>query len=251
MKKIALISDIHGNLPALHAVLDDINNNFKADEIYCLGDLVDAAPWHNEVIELLHAQNIPTVLGNHDERIAINGKVIPLAKHGPEESAARIKAIEYTKQSTLANNRKFLQQLPNSIELEYAGIKMLLVHGSPLNNRHYIYEDHDQHEIAQWFLDYNADYIFTGHTHLSYIRSISLNQSNKTGCIVNVGSVGRSKEKIGAKAVYAWLTIEKNGASHCEIRKIDFDVQKTIQGIKESPIDDFYARFFEKHLLED
>lgn len=49
MNKIAIISDIHANLPALQAVLKDIAK-FEADEIYCLGDLTDGAPWHNEVI---------------------------------------------------------------------------------------------------------------------------------------------------------------------------------------------------------
>lgn len=79
MKKIAIISDIHANLPALEAVLNDIQTNYTTEDIYCLGDLVDAAPWHNEVIELIEARGIPTVMGNHDERIVLNSQVIPMA----------------------------------------------------------------------------------------------------------------------------------------------------------------------------
>lgn len=66
--KIALFSDIHGNLPALEAVLSDIDK-YRPDEIYCLGDLLNFAPWTNEIIDLLRERNIPVVMGNHDEGI--------------------------------------------------------------------------------------------------------------------------------------------------------------------------------------
>lgn len=68
---IAVISDIHGNLPALQAVLRDITSR-QIDRIYCLGDLVNFAPWPNEVIELIRAENIPTLCGNHDLSIGLN-----------------------------------------------------------------------------------------------------------------------------------------------------------------------------------
>ncbi|HVS97763.1 MAG TPA: metallophosphoesterase, partial [Puia sp.] len=66
--RIAILSDIHANLPALEAVLFDIGQQ-HADCIYCLGDLVNFAGWDNEVIHLVRQSNIPTVQGNHDEGI--------------------------------------------------------------------------------------------------------------------------------------------------------------------------------------
>ena len=66
--KIALISDIHGNLPALKAVLNDIKKQ-QPDAIFCLGDLVNFAGWDNEVIDLIRKNNIPCLQGNHDEGI--------------------------------------------------------------------------------------------------------------------------------------------------------------------------------------
>src|SRR4051812_18015918 len=96
MSLIAIFSDIHGNLPALKAVLDDIDTR-KADQLYCLGDLVDFAPWTNEVIELLRSRKIVCIMGNHDERIAFDKPMIPLAKHSPEETKARITAIDDTR----------------------------------------------------------------------------------------------------------------------------------------------------------
>ncbi|HWW43426.1 metallophosphoesterase family protein, partial [Pedobacter sp.] len=58
MIKIAVFSDVHGNLPALEAVLEDMERR-GADQIYCLGDLVDFAPWNNEVIDRIRKQKIP------------------------------------------------------------------------------------------------------------------------------------------------------------------------------------------------
>ena len=64
-KKIAIITDVHGNLEALTSVLEDIKkNNF--DEIICLGDSIDIGPNSKECIELLIENNVKSVLGNHE-----------------------------------------------------------------------------------------------------------------------------------------------------------------------------------------
>lgn len=246
MQRIAIISDIHGNLPALKAVLKDIETEYKADKIYCLGDLVDAVPWHNEVIEVIRQMKIPTVMGNHDERIVLDSKVVPMPKHTEEETKARISTIAYTKRTITEENKKFLATFPENIRTGYAQINCLLVHGSPRSNKQYIFEDHAEEEIKEWFREYQTDIILMGHTHFSYIRPIEVDGVEKL--FINVGSVGRCKEKIGAKAVYLWLTINDDGKVIPVMRKIDYDVQKAIEGVKESPIPNFYAEFFEKHL---
>lgn len=247
MKKIAIISDIHANLPALTTVLKDIDNNYHADEIYCLGDLVDCAPWHNEVIEVIKQRGIPTIMGNHDERIALNAEVIPMAKHSAEETKARLEAIEYTKVSTTPANKTFLSALKENIMIQCGNYRCLLVHGSPNSNREYIFEDHPQEDIAPWFEKYEADIIITGHTHYSYIRTIPTVHGAKR--IINAGSVGRTRENIGGKAVYLQLNIDNIGDVTPVLRKLDYDIEATIQGIKASPISDFYARFFERCLV--
>jgi predicted phosphodiesterase len=82
MHRIAIISDLHANLPALDVVLDDLDGR-QPDAVFCLGDPVDFAPWPNEVIETIRHRRIPTIMGNHDERIALDHAIIPLKKtHG-------------------------------------------------------------------------------------------------------------------------------------------------------------------------
>ncbi len=70
MKRIALISDIHANLPALRAVLADIDERANVDAIYHLGDLTGYAPWPNEVVNLLRERAIPGISGNYDSTVA-------------------------------------------------------------------------------------------------------------------------------------------------------------------------------------
>lgn len=63
--RIACFSDVHSNLPALEAVLQDIKSQ-SVTQVYCLGDVVGYAPFPNELIELLRKENIRTVMGNYD-----------------------------------------------------------------------------------------------------------------------------------------------------------------------------------------
>lgn len=235
MLNIAVISDIHGNLPALKAVLEDIDTH-DVSQLYCLGDLTDAAPWHNEVIGLVRQLRIPTIMGNHDERIAFDHPVYPQKKHSPVEQAARLQAINYTKETITAENKTFLASLPRSIRLDFGGYKILLVHGSPGSNEEYLYETHPEAALLPFFDEHQADMIVGGHTHLSYIRSLSGEKM-----MVNAGSAGRTKEQDGM-ATYLLLQVDEGQVTPV-IRKVAYPLEETLRGIRESVIPDFYADF--------
>ncbi|HVI46397.1 MAG TPA: metallophosphoesterase family protein [Chitinophaga sp.] len=241
MLNIAIISDIHGNLPALNAVLADISQR-GADQIYCLGDLTDAAPWHNEVISLIRRRHIPVIMGNHDERIAFDLPIVPLSKHGPEETAARITAINYTKATITPDNSRFLANLPAFIQLHFGRYKLMLAHGSLRSNDEYLYQQHDEDDLFQMMQQQQADALVVGHTHISYIRHLY----NGEKLLVNAGSVGRTKEQDGM-ATYVLLQIDQHhtGAPAAffnpVIRKVAYPLEETLEGIRSSPIPDFYA----------
>lgn len=239
MHRIAIISDLHANLPALHAVLEDLDTR-QPEAIFCLGDLVDFAPWPNEVIETIRQRQIPAIMGNHDEHIAFNHAILPLEKHTEEERAARVHAIEYTRRTISEHNREYLSRLPRTMRISYGtgsnATKMLLVHASARSIDEYIYEDHPKTRLISMLRKNNADVIVMGHTHLPYIRTFT---GGKVA--INAGSVGRSKED-RISAAYLMLTIDES-CIRPEIVRVAYPVEETIQGILESSIPDFYAKF--------
>jgi len=211
MIEIAIFSDIHGNLFALNTVLKDIEKR-GTNQVYCLGDLIDFAPWSNEVIEAIKALKIPCLLGNHDERVAFNLPVIPISHHDQEETRQRLTAINHSKDTITDSNKLWLSQLPYNIELQYKikGFfkRVLLVHASTRSNDEYIHIGHDEEDLINMFLTTQADAIVMGHTHISYKKNLSVN-GIKNKLLVNAGSVGRSREA-DRLASYSILRISEN-----------------------------------------
>jgi predicted phosphodiesterase len=243
MYKIAIFSDVHANLPALEAVLEDIDT-WQPDTVVCLGDLVDFAPWPNETIAMIRKARILTVLGNHDERIATERPTLPLPKHSMEERRARACAIEWTRNAITPQNKEYLKSLPTSLTLKFPvgprSRSILMTHAGPYSIDEYIYEDHPENILEEALSTSEVDVLVSGHTHLSYIREIS----NSTRIVMNVGSVGRTKEKISG-AVYGRLTINDHGIKP-EIIRIQYPITTTISAIRQSQIPSFYTEFLQK-----
>lgn len=236
--QLAIISDIHANVIALDEVLRDINNK-GITQIYCLGDLVDFAPWGNEVIARLQERNIPCLLGNHDQRIAFDEPIIPLSHHDAIETANRNTAINLTKNEITAAHKKWLATLPYSIELAFKlgdhFTKILLVHASLRSNDEYIYESTSKAELSLLLREKEVDILVMGHTHHPYTQRF------EDILFVNAGSVGRSKEK-DRKASYTLVTLTEEGID-AKIVKIEYPIEKVANAIYNSSIPNFYGDF--------
>lgn len=239
MIQIAVFGDVHGNLPALEVVLKDIEQR-GIHQKFCLGDLVDFAPWGNEVIETIKSLNIPCILGNHDERIAFDLPVFPLSKHSEEETKARFVAIDHSKKNITEENKMFLSELPFHLKLNYkVGNKhwnIQLVHSSLESNDTYLYESENDEVFMNMLEDSKADIMVMGHTHLSFIKQFE----NKKWA-VNCGSVGRSREE-NRLASYLLLTLIENEIIP-EIIQLEYPLEETARQIEESGIPDYYASF--------
>lgn len=236
--KIAVISDVHGNIIALERVLKDIEAQ-QIEQVYCLGDLVDFAPWDNEVISCIRERNIPCVLGNHDERIAFDRPVTSFDFLTEEENAWRKQAIDYTKENISADNKRWLGELPFQIELSYRVNdtlkRIVLIHATLESNSAYLYKEDDKTELAHILKRDRTDVLVMGHTHLPYV------QKDSGILLINSGSVGRSRED-NRKASYAIIELNSEGIS-AEIRRLDYPIERVAQAIYKSGIPDYYADF--------
>jgi predicted phosphodiesterase len=154
--KVALLADIHANLPALKAVMDDIP---QVDSIVCLGDVVGYYAYPNEVCELLQKHKVPTVRGNHDAYVA--GTLTP----NPDRAEAY--RTSWTRETLLPGHLQWLQALPVSLEFHWGNLRVQLRHATPWDEEGYLYPDSER--LSEIRLD-SDQFLALGHTHWPLLR---------------------------------------------------------------------------------
>jgi len=250
--KLALLSDIHANLPALEAVLADIDAK-KPDAVYCLGDLVGYAPWPNEVIDLIRARNIPTLKGNYDEGVGMSSDDCGCAYKTEEEKAAGKISIALTNEWVDEARKKFLRELPAHIpvELETGGetLRLLLVHGSPRKINEYLFEDRDEKSLLRILRDAGADILAFGHTHKPWHRAIADGEIFRHA--VNTGSVGKPKDG-DPRACYVLLHTDENTSRskkesiRVEFVRVKYGVEEAARAIEGTDLPKVFADMLRK-----
>ena len=175
--RLAVISDIHGNLRALEAVLADIAPR-APDAIVNLGDCVTSPLWPRETLELLNSLSLPTVRGNHDRWIA------------QPATAPSSPSIAFSRESLSAGQRTSLGVLPATLEIDDA---VLAVHGTPMSDAEYLLEEKVDGRLSLITADAlgtrlgdtRASLILCGHSHHQHVVA------DRTGrLVINPGSVG-------------------------------------------------------------
>lgn len=236
--KLALVSDVHSNLEALRAVLDDISMQ-GITEIYCLGDMIGYGPNPRECLD--HAMKFQVcILGNHDQA----------AMFDPDGfNPVALRAVYWTREQLEAGDSPsrvngrwdFLGELPRTRD---EGLR-LFVHGSPREptNEYVFPEDVYNQRKMQILFERIQLYCFQGHTHIPGVFNISGDflspeefdfEYRLTGdkMMVNVGSVGQPRDG-DPRACYAILTDES-----ITFRRIEYPVEETIAKIyRESDLD--------------
>lgn len=201
MSKIAFISDIHSNFPALKTVLDNLKSR-NINQIYCLGDITGYHTMPNETIDLVQESNISCLLGNHDNDI-LNKKFKP--EKNPD-------IFSWTWNELSDKNRDFLKNLPKTISIEIGSQKALLCHASPKSIEEYCYEGTTYSE--DMINSINEDILICGHTHYPYIKKYG------EKLLINTGSIG--KPKIGRPNA-TWIEAEViNNSINWEIKELQY-----------------------------
>lgn len=173
MRRIALFSDIHGNLSALDAVLADMEAVGFTDgsERYCLGDLIGYGPDPNGVVERVRALAIPTILGNYDDGVAAHRGQCG-CYYGTEQAKQDGEA-SYRVTERLLDERhtEWLLALPHHLWVEHDGASILLTHGSPRRINEYLLLDRTEAQLARLAIEAGAHAVCHGHIHIPYHRS--------------------------------------------------------------------------------
>jgi predicted phosphodiesterase len=200
--RIALLADLHANLPATRAVLNDAAQ-IGCDAIWCAGDVVGRGPHPNEVVELIRSLEIPTVQGNWDEAVGMGREVTGTIWESAASEAAGQRSLAWTASQLTEENLAWLRQLPATLRLEVEGRVAQLFHGTPLKQNEYLWEDRPSRYFARIASDEGDDVFCFGHTHQTFNRVLG------PAHFVAAGSVGCGGEG-DAQARYAVLYLSES-----------------------------------------
>jgi putative phosphoesterase len=238
--KIALISDIHANLPALEAVLAHAKS-LGIKRYWCLGDLVGFNAFPDEVVTTIRKLKPPCIHGNIDTRVLEMKQELKQAPF--EELPGEISPFAWSLLQLTKKNRKFLQHLPEKLKIKAKGYRFLVVHGSPAGNDDPIYNDTSDDVLKELLVGVKADILLCGHTHKPFIREVLGIQ------VINPGSVGRPIDH-DPRASYVVLNIKKSEVD-VDFYRVEYNIQIAVDGIKETGLPEHYSRMVAEGIAPD
>ncbi len=220
--KIAVLADVHGNLHALEAIIQDAERR-AVDAFLNAGDAIGYGAFPNEVVELLRAKNVVSVLGNFDSEVMKKDD----KKKGEKRLALRIAKKELSKSC-----ETYLRSLPRSITLEMAGKKLLMVHGSPNSIEEHIYLDTTEKRLKELARTVNADVVIMGHSHLQFAREVN------GVSFINPGSVGRPDD---GNPQTAYAVVNSNPFS-VQLVRLNYDVESAAEALRKKRLPESFAQ---------
>jgi putative phosphoesterase len=185
--RVAVITDVHANLPALQAALARIGE-LGIERIYCGGDLVGYGPHPNKVCALIQERGIPTIYGNYDYAIARDLDDCGCAYVTPHDREIGQQSVAWTLEHTDQRSKDFMRELPFDLRFTVGGSAVHLVHGSPRKVNEYLFEDKPASLYERLAAAEKADVLVFGHTHKPWDREYGAVR------FVNCGSVGKPKD---------------------------------------------------------
>lgn len=232
MMRLAILSDIHGNLRALEAVLNDLKQTGGVDKTWVLGDLCAFGPRPAECIQMVRAIPHVEVIGGNTDRYITTGQ---FPKSHPKDEAAwqklptdlreTVDDLGWTISKLSFADYEYLHKLPHGLEVEAPGYGWVIgYHGSPGNDEYLMLPDTPAEEVLDQFLDQEGRLGFGGHTHVPMDRDLG------SWRVVNVGSVGMPKDE--PRACYVIATFEGDGVT-LDFRRVEFDLDAVFDDLKQ------------------
>jgi predicted phosphodiesterase len=228
--RVAFISDIHGNLLALEAVLRELEDE-SFDRLICLGD-VAVGPQPRDVLRRVRELGCPVIMGNWDAAF-LEG--MPHVEDRDEVARKLVEIGAWWAGALTEDDRSFITGFLPRLEVELPdGGRMLCFHGSPKSYNDWIFAQTPDAEVIEMFGEHQAAVMVGGHTHLQMVRRLD------GSIMVNPGSVGLpfrqwwpKEVRIAPWAEYGLLGFE-NGRVKIDLRRTTFDVDALLQDAKDS-----------------
>lgn len=200
---LAVFGGIYNNYLALEAAIHDARDR-GADAFYCLGDMGAFGPHPDRVFPLLRENGVVCVQGNYDNSIGNDLTDCQCGYIDPRDNHFAKLSYDYTYANTSPENRRWLRELPNELQLCLDGSEILMCHGSPRRTNEFLWESTTStHFLNKLADDFQADLILATHTGIHWQRELSDGRR-----FVNVGVLGRP-ENDGRTNV--WYTLVRTG----------------------------------------
>jgi putative phosphoesterase len=222
--RVAVITDIHGNLPALEASLEAIEQ-IGVDVVYCGGDLVGYGPHPNEVCRLIEEREIPTIYGNYDYAIGRDLEDCGCAYVTQHDRELGQRSVAWTLAHTDQRSKDSMRGLPFDLRFELGSQRVRLVHGSPRKVNEYLFEDKPARTFERIAAGADCDVLVFGHTHRPWIHQYG-------GVLfVNCGSVGKPKDG-DPRAAFAVLELDDMDRVRASIERVDYDAEAVAREVE-------------------
>lgn len=226
--RLALISDLHGNITALEAVFADIERR-GVDRTICLGDTATLGPQPLAVLELLDKKNCPSILGNHDE-FMLDAQLIQSYSEVP----IIVSAVEWCRAELGKKELEFIEKFPRAMR---PADEVFLFHGTPRSNMEDLLATTPAEKVDEMLAQETTVLMAGGHTHLQMLRQ------HKGFLLLNPGSTGMPfKEYAFGKAPVIlphaeYATVEVDSAQKIEVtlHRVEVDqsrLRRSIVGSK-------------------
>lgn len=230
--QILLLSDIHGNLPALLAI-DHYFADKSFDAIYNCGDSTVYAPFPNETLQWLQDRKAYSILGNTDHKVItlLQGK--DFKKPHNEE-----KRIMYRSTVQALNNesKQYLCTLEDSQIIEFGDYTIGLFHGSPDHPRELLFAQTPDSRFQELSHLTNCRIVVTGHSHSPYYKHIQGTH------FINPGSAGRMFDG-NPEASCATLTLSEQDIQ-VSLHRIPYPVEDVVTALQQQHLPEIYTDMF-------
>ena len=233
MDEVAVITDIHANLPALQAALARIDE-LGIERVYCGGDLVGYGPRPNEVVALIAEREIPTIYGNYDHAIARDNPDCGCAYITPHDRELGQGSVEWTLEHTDRTSKDWMRELPFDLRFQVGATPAHLVHGSPRKVNEYLFEDKPARLYERLAAAETDRVLVFGHTHKPWTHEYG-------GVLfVNCGSVGKPKDG-DPRGAFAVLRETEAGGVQVTIERVDYDAEAVAAEVRSAGLPPEFA----------